>query len=212
MCYTVKIDMTREELEKRFGAKFTSPEEYTTGTKISAFTLPRIPVICNDNTLEIRLFTWGLIPFWVRDAAKADDIRMKTFNARCESLAEKASFRHVLGQKRCLVLVNGFYEWQTNEKSKVPYYIGVSNETAIALAGLYDKWTHPATGEILNTFTVVTTRANPMLEVIHNIKKRMPVILSDEDQKKWLDIKTDPGICGLFEPFPESRMFSQALT
>lgn len=209
MCYTVKIELTREELEQRFGARFKEPDSYVTGTRISAFALPRLPVICHDDIQEIRLYQWGLIPYWVKDQQKANEIRMKTFNARCESLAEKASFKEILGRKRCLVLVSGFYEWQTQGKNKIPYYIGVSGENAIALAGLYDKWVNPATGEIFNTFTVVTTRANPMLEVIHNLKKRMPVILSDSDQKRWLDTKSDPAVCGLFEPFPENQMFSE---
>ena len=211
MCYTVKIDLTREELERRFGAKFTKPEEYKPWAKINAFTLPALPVICVENPGEIKLYTWGLIPYWTKDAGKADEIRKKTFNARSESLGEKASFRHLIGKKRCLVLVNGFYEWQTLEKTKIPFYIGLNNESAFALAGLYDNWADPSTGEILNTFTIITTRANPMLEIIHNLKKRMPVILSDEDREKWLDIRTDPSGIGFFEPFPGNRMFSEQL-
>jgi len=211
MCYTVKIDLTREELERRFGAKFTKPEEYKPWAKINAFALPALPVICIENPGEIKLYLWGLIPYWTKDAGKADDIRKKTFNARSESLGEKASYRHLIGKKRCLVLVNGFYEWQTLEKAKIPFYIGLKNESAFALAGLYDQWVDPSTGEILNTFTIITTRANPMLEIIHNLKKRMPVILSEEDQEKWLDVRTDPVSSGLFEPFPENRMFSEQL-
>ncbi|HLO57786.1 MAG TPA: SOS response-associated peptidase [Bacteroidales bacterium] len=211
MCYTVKIDLTREELERRFGARMKNPDEYRRGQKIHAFSLPALPVICNDNPEEIRLYTWGLIPGWVKDSGKARDIRMKTFNARCESLAEKASFRQAYKQKRCLVLVNGFYEWQTQDRAKIPYYIGVNNEEGIALAGLYDQWLDTSTGEIINTFTIVTTKANPMLEVIHNLKKRMPVILTEENRARWLDTKTDPSICGLFEPYPESLMFAELL-
>jgi putative SOS response-associated peptidase YedK len=211
MCYTVKIDLTREELERRFGARMKNPDEYRRGQKIHAFSLPTLPVICNDNPEEIRLYIWGLIPGWVKDSEKARDIRMKTFNARCESLAEKASFRQAYKQKRCLVLVNGFYEWQTQEKTKIPYYIGVNNEEGIALAGLYDQWLDTSTGEIINTFTIVTTKANPMLEVIHNLKKRMPVILTEESRARWLDTRTDPAICGLFEPYPESLMFAELL-
>lgn len=209
MCYTVKINLTREELERRFGAQFKNSVSYTSGSRISAFTLPNLPVICNNKPDEIKVYTWGLIPYWVKDASQAGEIRMKTFNARCESLSEKASYRHIIGCKRCLVLVNGFYEWQTQVKNKIPYYIGVTGQAAIALAGLYDEWINPVSGEIHNTFTIVTTRANPMLEIIHNLKKRMPVILSDDDQKRWLDLNFDPSRCGLFEPFPENLMFSE---
>jgi putative SOS response-associated peptidase YedK len=211
MCYTVKIDLTREVLERQFGAKLENEEMYTPGDRINAFSLPRLPVICNNNASEINVFTWGLIPFWVKDAEKAKEIRMKTFNARCESLAEKPSFRNAFSQKRCLVLVNGFYEWQTNEKRKIPFFIGLADNSAFALAGLYDNWKNPLTGESVNTFTIVTTRANPMLEVIHNTKKRMPVILAKEDQKVWLDINTDPVVYGLFEPFPQEMMYSEQI-
>jgi putative SOS response-associated peptidase YedK len=211
MCYTIKIDMTREQLEKRFGARMDKPEEYKTGLKVNAFSLPRLPVICSDDPEVIRLFTWGLVPFWIKDTKQAGEIRTKTLNAKSETLAEKPSFRNSLSQKRCLVLVNGFYEWQTDGKTKIPYYIGLKDQQAIGLAGLYDQWTDRGTGEILNTFTIVTTRANPMMEVIHNVKKRMPVILAPDTERIWLDLKVDPAKNGIFEPFPEEYMFSEKL-
>ncbi len=211
MCYTIKIDMTREELEKRFGAKIDQPEEYKTGNRISAFSLPRLPVICSHDPGTISLLIWGLIPFWVKDSRQAGEIRMKTFNAKSETLAEKPSFRGSLNRKRCLVLVNGFYEWHTAEKAKIPYYIGLKNQPAFALAGLYDQWSNSETGEILTTFTVITTRANPMMEEIHNLKKRMPVILQPDVEQLWLDLKTDPDKNGIFEPFPQELMFAERI-
>lgn len=211
MCYTIKIDMTREELEKRFGAKIDQPEEYTTGNRINAFSLPRLPVICSHDPGTISLLTWGLIPFWVKDRKQAGDIRVKTFNAKSETLAEKPSFRGSLNRKRCLVLANGFYEWHTAEKAKIPYYIGLRNQPAFALAGLYDQWKDPETGEMLNTFTVITTRANPMMEEIHNLKKRMPVILRPDAEQLWLDLKTEPDKHGIFEPYPQELMFAEKL-
>jgi len=149
-----------------------------------------------------------LIPFWVKDFIQAQEIRTRTFNAKSETLAEKPSFRNVLNRKRCLVLANGFYEWHTEERTKIPYYIGIRDQTAIALAGLYDQWTNPQSGESLNTFTIITTRANPMMEEIHNLKKRMPVILAPENEQRWLDLKTEPKKAGMFEPFPEEKMFA----
>jgi putative SOS response-associated peptidase YedK len=211
MCYTIKIDLTREQLELRFGAKIDQPENYKPGSRISAFSLPSLPVICSDDPQTIRLLTWGLIPFWIKDANAAKDIRMKTFNAKSESLAEKPSFRNSLNRKRCLVLTNGFYEWHTEEKTKTPFYIGLRDQSAFALAGLYDRWTNHESGEILDTFTVITTRANPMMEEIHNLKKRMPVILAPGKEQIWMDLNTDPTKAGLFEPFPENLMFSEQL-
>lgn len=211
MCYTIKIDLTREELERRFGASFAGSDKYKPGAKINGFSLPHIPVICQDKPDEIRLYQWGLIPFWVKDKHKADEIRTKTLNAKAETLTEKPSFRHALKQKRCLVLTNGFYEWQTNGNKKIPYFIGLKEQQAFALAGLHDQWTDPSTGELLNTFTIITTRANPMMEIIHNLKKRMPVILSPDHEKQWLDLNHNPQSFGIFEPYPENLMFAEKI-
>jgi putative SOS response-associated peptidase YedK len=209
MCYTIKIDLTREELEKRFQAKMEDPDHYKTGARISAFALPKLPVICSDDAGAIRLSTWGLIPYWVKDSDTAAALRMKTFNAKAETLAEKPSFRTSFNRRRCLILTNGFYEWQTLAKAKIPYFIGLKEHQAFALAGLYDMWTDRHSGEILHTFTVITTRANPMMEEIHNLKKRMPVILSPEAEKQWLNLEVDPSRSGLFEPYPEERMYAE---
>jgi putative SOS response-associated peptidase YedK len=203
--------MTREELERRFGAKFPENDEFATGNRINAFSLPRVPVICSDRPGEIRVFTWGLIPYWVKELKNAIEIRTKTFNAKAETLAEKPSFRNSLKRKRCLVPVNGFYEWQTLDKLKIPYYITLKDQPIVALAGLYDQWTDPGTGEIHNTFTIITTRANSMMEEIHNLKKRMPVILSAGNEQNWLDLNQDPLPAKIFEPFPQELMAAEKI-
>ncbi len=207
MCYTIKINLTREQIEKHFHAVLQQPELFSTGDRVNAFSLPRVPVICNDNTKEIRLFFWGLIPFWVKDYTSANEIRRKTFNAKAETLNEKPSFRHALHSKRCLVAVSGFYEWQTVENRKIPYLMSLKDREIFALAGLFDTWKNPENNEILKTFTIITTRANPKMEEIHNIKKRMPVILSAEDEKKWLSPEiTVNEMTRIFEPYPEEQM------
>ncbi len=211
MCYTIKIDLTREELESRFGAKFSEPEKYTPGSRTNAFSLPLLPVICADHQNEIRMYRWGLIPFWTKDLKTAEEIRIKTFNARSESILSKPSFKHCLRSNRCLLPVTGFYEWQTNGKHKIPYFIGLQNDSLFGLAGLYDQWVNPDTGECFNTFSVITTRANPMLEVIHNVKKRMPVILTLENKEQWLNTALDPIAENIFEPYPEEQMFAEKL-
>ncbi len=207
MCYTIEINLTREQIEKRFGDWFDECEGFKPAKRISAFTLPELPVICSDSVDEIKLFTWGLIPFWVKNAEDAKSIRTKTFNARSETINEKASFRNSFKTKRCLVLSNGFYEWHTRGNEKIPYFIELRNKDPFALAGLYDKWLNHDTGEAFNTFTVITTRANPMMEEIHNIKKRMPVILSPDSEKIWLNDEISPAeLQGLLKPFDETLM------
>jgi len=187
MCYTIEINLTREQLEKRFNARLDRHLPYRKQNRVSAFTLPDCPVICSDESGVIKLYKWGLIPSWSRDENYAREIRMKTFNAKSETLTEKASYRHLVKTRKCLVLTSGFYEWQARGKEKQPYFIQVKDTDAIALAGLYDSWINRKTGEILHTFTIITTRANPMLEKIHNTKKRMPVILNQDDEEAWID-------------------------
>jgi len=212
LCYTIKINLTREEIEKRFRATLEQPELFSPREKISAFTLPVMPVIDDKNSEQISSFTWGLIPFWVKDAESADALRRRTFNAKAETLAEKPSFRNAFKSRHCLVLTSGFYEWQTAGKEKIPYLMGLKDQRAFALAGLYDIWTNPVTGEMLNTFTVITTRANPRMEEIHNLKKRMPVILPPQNEKRWLSHDLSPQeIISLFEPYPQELMTFEKL-
>jgi putative SOS response-associated peptidase YedK len=187
MCFTVNINLTRNALENRFGAKFRSPSSFHPGYYFNAFDLPDLPVIQSEDPASINLVKWGLIPFWVRDAKAASEIRLKTFNARAETIREKPSFRGSVKSKRCLVLCRGFYEWQHRGNEKIPHYIYLEGESPMAMAGLYDDWTDRESGEVLQTCSIITTAANPMMEKIHNSKKRMPVILPDEAEKFWID-------------------------
>lgn len=212
MCYTIAINLTRELLQKRFNAKLDPDLSFRKSEYLNAFSLPECPVICSENVASIKLLKWGLIPVWAKDEKYASEIRTRTFNARAETIAEKSSFRHLIQSKKCLVLTTGFVEWQDRGKEKQPYYIYVKDTEAIALAGLYDNWTNPATGEIINTFTIITTQANPLMEKIHNTKKRMPVILSEPDENKWLDGKLPlPETLSLLKPFDESRMQAEEI-
>jgi putative SOS response-associated peptidase YedK len=212
MCYTIEINLTREQIEKRFNAKFKNGSDFEPRKKVSAFTLPSLPVICSDSKDEVKLFTWGLIPFWVKNEEDAKTIRTKTFNARAESIADKASYRNSFKSKRCLVLADGFYEWHTRGKEKIPYFINLKDNNPFALAGLYDNWLNRETGEYINTFTVITTRANPMLEKIHNLKKRMPVVLPHNTERLWLDINLPPdNLKAMLEPFNEELMSAERI-
>lgn len=196
MCYTIQKNLTREQLEKRFGSKFKPNRPYSPGKRVSAFSLPDVPVICSANNSHIDTLTWGLVPFWVKNPIDAKAIRKKTFNARVESITEKPSFRHTIKSQRCLVLTNGFYEWQHSGKEKIPHFITLREDIAMPMAGLYDTWTDKETGEILNTFTIITTAANSLMEKIHNTKKRMPVILQGDSEKAWIDtaLKSDQAL------------------
>lgn len=210
MCYTIEINLTREQLQKRFNANLNPRLSYRKSQRVNAFSLPGCPVICSEDAQEIKLFKWGLVPSWTKDEEYARSIRLKTFNAKAETIIEKASFRHLIKERKCLVLTNGFYEWQARGLEKQPYFVGVKDMEAIALAGLYDHWTNPKTGEFMNTFTIITTHANPMMEKIHNTKKRMPVILSQQDESAWIDrsLSIDKTL-SMLKPFGENLMFAE---
>lgn len=142
-------------------------------------------VIANDHPHELLLYKWGLIPSWSKDPAMGG----RMINARSETLEEKASFKTPLRRKRCIVPVSGFYEWQAREGGKFPIYIYPKDQSLFALAGLWDSWHDPVSGDDLRTFTIITTHANDFMSQYH---ERMPVILRREDYEVWLEAKEQP--------------------
>ena len=164
-------------------------------------------MIANESVQSISLFQWGLVPFWTKDEVSAERIRTETLNAKAETIHQKPSFRASIMTKRCLVLVDGFYEWREEGNRKHPYHISLTNNEAFALAGIWDRWLNNRTGEMKQTFSIITTRANPLLERIHNTRKRMPVILRQADEEKWLEKDLDKtAIDSLLEPYDASQM------
>jgi len=186
MCYFVEINLPRAELARRFGVKVPEDPRYIPGFFHSAFTRPYLPVITNKNPDQIQFYRWGLIPSWVKNEETAEKILNGTYNARSETIWEKSSFRNAAANQRCIIPSHGFFEWYTEGKTKTPYYIKRKDDKPFAFAGLYEVWTNRATGEILQTFSIITTPANRMLEKIHNLKKRMPAILPVETEKEWI--------------------------
>lgn len=149
-----------------------NPELFTGSEIINGFSFPLNPVITNEDPNSIKLFNWGLIPNWSRDK----EIRKNTLNARVETIQEKASFKNCV-QNRCLILADGFYEWQWQDelgKKKQKYLIHLPNNEAFAFAGIYSKWVDKQTGELVNTYSMVTTEAKGLMLEIHNSKKGCP--------------------------------------
>lgn len=184
MCFHSKQTKEAQEVENRFNAKVEQLDIFETNRHYNAFTHPKTPVITDEEPEIIKQYNWGLIPFWAKDS----DIRKMTINARIETIKEKPAFRSCY-KKRCLVIANGFYEWKWLDsagKKKEKYLIGLSNEDLYAYGGIYSEWVDKETGEIINSYSIVTTEANPLVADIHK-KKRMPIILKPEDEKKWLE-------------------------
>jgi len=131
----------------------------------------------------LQMLRWGLIPWFAEDMKGG----AKLINARGESVATKPSFREAFRKRRCLVLADGFYEWRVEGKVRQPYLIERRDREAFAFAGLWERWvpkTRPPEPPYIDSFTIVTTSANALLQPLH---QRMPVILAPEDWGRWLD-------------------------
>jgi putative SOS response-associated peptidase YedK len=125
-------------------------------------------------------------------------------NARAETAAEKPAFRAAFRRRRCLVVADGFYEWQKQNGGKQPYYISMRDRKAFAFAGLWEHWAG-ADGSEIESCTLLTTEPNELVRPLHN---RMPVILSPRDYDLWLDVEVQDvqRLRPLFQPFPASQM------
>ena len=143
---------------------------------------------------------WGLIPSWAKEAA----IGSRMINARAETVAEKPAFRSAFRRRRCLLVADGFYEWQKQpEGPKQPYRITLQDGGPFGFAGLWESWRDPAGGTV-ESCTIVTTEANAFLAPIHH---RMPVIVSPGDFDLWLDPGAPPQTAlALLRPYPDGAM------
>jgi putative SOS response-associated peptidase YedK len=206
VCFTVNVNIVREELEERYGAELIDHDKYRPSYYYHAYSLPLMPVVCSDEPASLRLFRWGLIPSWAEDEKAANEIMVKTFNARSETIDTKPAFRESFISRRCLVPVRGFFEWQHIGGRKIPWYISLRDEDIFSLAGIWDSWKMKG-GVTLNTFSVVTTRANELMSEIHNTKKRMPVILPAGAEKLWLKEVLDKASAeALMEPVAQEML------
>ena len=172
-------------IESRFNAIFQ--DNYKKQYHVGAFDQTKLPIITNENHEQIRFYKWGLIPFWIKTGKQADEIKKKTVNARAESIYEKPAFRYSAENKHCLVIADGFFEWRYFQGRNYPYYIRLKSHEPFAMAGLWDCWTNKETNTKIYTYTIITCPANPLMERIHNKKKRMPVILTKDKERHWIE-------------------------
>jgi len=200
MCYDKKyLTKKQERYAKRYGETAADVEylkdqlnKLSVGPTYhaSGFDHPMVPVII-DSTNTISLYSWGLIPHWVKDPIEAVSISNSTINARAETMFEKPAFREPARNRRCLVIADGFFEHHHKNGKTFPYHIKLKNDEPMTLAGIWDEWTDEASNITRRTYTVVTTVANPLMSRIHNNPKasegpRMPLILKKEYESDWL--------------------------
>ena len=180
----------------------------------SGFDHPEVPVII-DSSMKIELYSWGLIPNWIKSPAEAVKMSNSTINARAETMFEKPAFREPARFQRCLVLVDSFFEHHHKNGKTFPYRIKFINDDPMILAGLWDEWTDSTSGITRRTYTVVTTKANSLMTRIHNNPKasegpRMPLILPKALANDWLTPiheKADQDLIeSLIQPYDEAQL------
>jgi putative SOS response-associated peptidase YedK len=159
-----------------------------------------VAVVLNNGVKQLVAMRWGLVPFWATDPK----IASKHINARAETLTVKPAFKDAFKRRRCLVVADGFFEWQKQGATKIPLFIHLEPERPFGFAGLYEIWTPPL-GEKLVTCTIITTEANELVRPIHD---RMPVILSKDAEDFWLDsaVEDHRRLLDLLQPYQASDM------
>lgn len=188
MCFTVAQYHKVAQARMRYWNARNNAPEAEPRFVASAFERPSLSVVRIDrHEPVIEMAQWGLVPAWCRTEDEAQRVALNTLNARGETIFDKPSFREAAAHSRCIIPVNGFFEYQHVGKQRVPYFISMEGEPIFSVGGLLSEWESSATGQLLRTFSVVTTEANPLMATIHNSKKRMPLILSREEERLWLD-------------------------
>jgi putative SOS response-associated peptidase YedK len=180
MCGRFQASRSPAEIARWF--KTTGPWGRGGGSESAAPRQDVLVVLRNSESGERRLeaLRWGLIPFWAKDVK----IFYSTINATAENVATEPAFRDAFKRQRCLVPADGFYEWQKRDgNTKQPYRIVMADGSPMAFAGLWKRWTDPASGEAVRSFTILTIGANALCAPIHN---RMPAIVDAVDWPTWL--------------------------
>jgi len=162
------------------------------------------PVVRLDATTgerQLAVMRWGLVPSWSKDGKAA----FNTINARAETVTTSATYREAFKRRRCLVPADLFYEWaRIDAKAKQPYAIALRDNSLFAFAGLWERWQDRGTGQDLETYSIITTDPNEVMQPIHN---RMPVILKPSDYGRWLELGDSQQLpVDLLRPYDPEQM------
>ncbi|MCB0648557.1 MAG: SOS response-associated peptidase [Saprospiraceae bacterium] len=197
MCGRSSLTKTEKELEERFNATFYSEdlERYNPLPNYNVAPTHYMPVITNKDPIHFNVYRWGLIPFWAKD----EKIGSSMINARIETIQEKATYKNTFQHKRCLVPMDGFYEWKKDGKQKVPFRIITKDQEVFSVAGMWEHWRNPS-GLDIYTYTVITLPANEKMSELHD---RMPAILHKEHESLWInEDMTREDALSLLQPYP----------
>jgi len=201
MCGRFARRSTQEVLADWFGVELEDMPWFAPSYNVAPQSVQPVVRLNRDSgQREFSLLRWGLVPFWAKDAK----FGYSTINARAEEVLSKPAYREAMKKRRCLVPADAFYEWQRiDKKTKHPFAFALKSGEPYAMAGLWEHW-QPKVGAALETFTILTTDPNALMEPVHN---RMPVILEPHDYNRWLvpgDTAQPP--VDLLRPFPAEKM------
>jgi len=229
MCFHNAMSKKAKELAKRYGKKLDIIEAWEEIIRerqangddvnnfveqtnhIAAYDEPVCSIITEEE--EVQTMQWGLIPSMTKDLSQLERYNKENWfkNARSEDIFQTWPYRFVIESKRCIIPSTHYYEYHHNpDKSTTLYRIYLTNQELYSIGGIWDTWIHPVTKELLHSFTMITTPANPLTWEIHNGGKnphRMPLILLPEDEQKWIDpnLNTE-GIKDLMKVFSDKGM------
>jgi len=201
MCYHVAspsaIDLKKRSKQDK-EIKFEGTEIF----HVSGFARPFLPVTLSDAQEVVTAARWKLLPFWVKNEDEAAKYA-NTLNAESDSIFEKASYKNYIRKNRGLLYVKGFFEpHQVNgQKATDNYFIYMPKHEIFTLGIVWSPFTDQDTGEHYNSFSIITTAANPLLEEIHNVKNRMPLIIPQNKQDAWLNATKQEDIKALMKPY-----------
>lgn len=197
MCGRFTLTLDPVELRQAFDLG-DMPEEWIPRYNIAPS--QPVAVVADGKTRAVDFMRWGLVPSWAKDIS----IGNRLINARAETVMEKPSFRNAFARRRCLILADGFYEWQKKDKKgpSVPYYFHLEDKKPFAFAGLWEFWKSPE-GDALKSCTIITTDANEVVAPVHD---RMPVILNPTTAWQWLEDAPGEALAGMLRPYPAGEM------
>lgn len=184
MCGRAYETYTDEELEMRYlNKKVRLPTLKDFKCNYNMAPTQTSPVVLVQNEKRtIDLFRWGLVPGWAKDIKSA--AKYSLINARGEEITDKRSYSGLFKKRRCIIPISGFFEWKRTKDNKRPFAISDKDDGILSVAGIWEHWVSKDDGEEVNSFSIITTSANSLMEKIHD---RMPVILNDEALDEWLD-------------------------
>ncbi len=220
MCYHTSLEVKQAALENRYEAKVEAEKAWEPTIHANAYAVPHWPIVSAQKPAALSMYRWGMVPGWVKTDKDAKKLRTMTINCRSETMYDKPSFRGAANAgQRCLIPVTGFFEWHTEGKKKYPFYIypvedSNSDKKIVSIAGLWDEWADPETGEVHYTYTMLTLPANPLMARIHNGKKRMPCLLTRELEREYLQKSLTPEevLELLARPYPAEKLQAYSIS